>query len=150
MAASTVPLSGHNTLVSVQFTPGGAFTEIAELGDITLPGFSRNEFDVTTQNRNIDKYLLGVLRRDSVMWPMNFIPDDPTHGVLGLMKLMKDNTFTGFKITIPTSTGSSVWIGSGQVRTMNNLKAPVDGKMTADVNVRLSDIMSIDGVVFGL
>lgn len=150
-ASTTVPISGHGTIVAVQFTPGGAFTDIAELGDITLPSFMRNEFDATTQNRNIDKYLLGVMRRDPITFPMNFIPNETTHSAAaGLLNLMRNNTLTGFQITIPLApSGTSVWVGSGQVKNFNNMKAPVDGKLSADVQIRLSDVMIIDGVVFG-
>lgn len=141
--------SGHGTLVSVQLTPGGAFTDIAEQGDITAPTLERNEFDATTQNEEIDSYVLGVARRGLFNIALNFIPDDATQDHLtGMQKLFFDNTITGFKITFPQITPALEWIMSGQVKAFN-IGAPVDGKLTADCSIRLSGLMSIGGVVIG-
>lgn len=141
--------SGHGTLIAVQLTPGGAFTDIAEMGDVTPPGLERNEFDATTQNEDIDAYVLGVLRRGLFSVPLNFIPDDNTHDHLtGMQKLLFDNTMTGFRVTFPQVTPNIVWIMSGQVKQFN-ITAPVDGKLAADCAIRLSGLMSIGGVVIG-
>lgn len=141
--------SGHGTMIAVQLTPGGAFTDIAEMGDVTPPPLERNEFDATTQNEDIDAYVLGVLRRGLFSVPLNFIPDNNTHDHLtGMQKLLFDNTMTGFRVTFPQVSPSVVWIMSGQVKNFN-VTAPVDGKLAADVSIRLSGLMSIGGVVIG-
>jgi len=141
--------SGHGTLIAVQLTPGGAFTTIAELGDIGLPELSRNEFDATTQNEDIDAYVLGVLRRGSWTVGVNWIPDDSTHDHLtGVYKLMIDNTMTGWKVTLPQVTPAIEWIMSGQVQSLKP-NAPVDGKLSSDMAIRLSGLMSIGGVTIG-
>jgi len=147
----TLGLSSHGTLVHVQLTPGGAFTPIAELGDITPPSLSRNEFDATTQEKDIDAYVLGVVRRGAFTVPINFLPTNNTHDHLtGVMKLLKDNTVTGFKITFPGAlTPSMDWIMSGQVQSFVP-KAPVDGKLAADITLRFSGLMTIGGAVFGV
>lgn len=143
---STNALSGHGTLIAFQPTPGGDFTTIAELGDITAPGLSRNEFDATTQNEDIDSYVLGVLRREPVTISMNFIPTNTTMDhVTGLQKLIIDNTMTGFRFTYPDATAI---IASGQVSAFKT-NAPVDGKLSADVTVRFSGVMTIGGVTIG-
>lgn len=142
----TLAISSHGTLVAVQQTPGGAWTDIAELGDVTPPEMSRNEFDATTQNINIDAYVLGVLRRGALPLSLNFLPTNATHDHLtGLYKLLIDNTVTGWKVTLPSAV---VWIASGQVKSIAP-KAPVDGKLAADVTIRLSGLMSIGGVSVG-
>lgn len=139
-------LSGHGTIVAVQLTPGGAFTDIAELGDITPPETSRNEFDSTTQNENIDSFILGVLRRSALTFPLNFIPSNNTHDhVTGLYKLQADNVMTGWRNTYPDGTE---WIMSGQVQALKPA-APVDGKLAMDVTIRMSGVMTIDGAVIG-
>lgn len=139
-------MSGHGTLIDVQLTPGGAYTEIAELRDITPPGLSRNEFDATTQNEDIDSYALGVLRREAVTVAVNFIPSNNTHDHLtGMQKLLIDNTRTGFKFTYPDGTE---WICSGQVSGFKPT-APVDGLMSAEMTLRFSGPMSIDGAIIG-
>lgn len=139
-------LSGHGTIVAVQLVPGGAFTDIAELGDISTPGLSRNEFDATTQNEEIDSYILGVLRRGALTFPVNFIPTNNTHDHLtGLIKLHADNVMTGWRQTFPDGTE---WIMSGQVQALGSA-APVDGKLSMDVTIRMSGVMTIGGVTFG-
>lgn len=142
----TIGISSHGTLVAVELTPGGAATTIAELGDITPPEMSRNEFDATVQNRNIDDYVLGVLRRGSFSVPLNFLPTNNTHDHLtGLYKLLIDNTITGFLVTFPTGI---VWVMSGQVQAIKPA-APVDGILKADVTLRFSGLMSIGGIAIG-
>lgn len=141
--------SGHGTMIAVQLTPGGAFSDIAEMGDVTPPSLERNEFDATTQNEDIDAYVLGVLRRGLFTVPLNFIPDEGTHDHLtGVQKLLIDNTMTGWRVTFPQVTPSVVWIMSGQVKSFVPT-APVDGKLAADVSIRLSGQMSIGGVTIG-
>ena len=145
--------SGHGTLVAVQLTPGGEFTDIAEQGDQNLPEFSRNEFDATVQNENIDSYILGVQRRGSWSIPLNWIPDHNTHDhITGVYALHFGTngqaTMTGFRVTFPQVTPPVVWIMSGQIQSLKPL-APVDGKLSSDMAIRLSGLMSINGVVIG-
>jgi hypothetical protein len=136
----TTPLSSHGTILSFQPTPGGAFSDVAELGDLTLPGFMRNVFDATVQNRTIDSKVLGVIRRKTFTFPVNYIPQETTHNETnGLLKLFKDNTITGFKVTFPDSPPTA-WIMSGQVSGFDP-KAPVDGKLAADVTLEFSGAM---------
>lgn len=143
----TLAISSHKTLVYVQLTPGGAFVEIAELGDVEYPELSRNSFDATVQNRNIDDRVLGVPRRGPMTIPLNFLPSDNTQDHLtGLQKLFWDNTITGWKIAPPNAL--PVWIMSGQVQNLKP-KAPVDGKLALDVSIEFSGLMSIGGVSFG-
>lgn len=147
----TLAVSAHGTIVAVQLTPGSAFTDIAELGDITPPGLTRNEFDATTQEKDIDAYALGVLRRGAFTVPINWLPTNNTHDHLtGVLKLLKDNTVTGWRVRFPTAAGGSAvdWIMSGQVQGMVP-KAPVDGKLSADITLRFSGLMTIGGVQFG-
>lgn len=142
----TIAISAHGTLFARQATPGGAFTTIAELQDIVPPELSRNEFDATTQNINIDTYVLGVLRRSPMQMQLNFLPTDGTHDHLtGLYKAIIDNQITGYKVTFPDATE---WVMSGQVQAIKPT-APVDGKLSADVTFRFSGVMIIGGVTIG-
>jgi len=145
----TLARPSHGTIVAVQLTPGGSFTDIAELGDLQLPEFSRNEFDASTQNRNIDDYVLGMMRRGAFALPLNWLPGNNTHDHLtGLLYLMLNNTITGFKITVPAISGGDagvIMILSGQVKNFKP-KAPVDGKLASEVTLRFSGAMSIGGV----
>lgn len=148
----TIGRSAHGTLVEVQQTPGGAFTVIAELGDLTLPELSRNEFDATVQNRKTDDWVLsGIMRRSPLTVPLNFLPSNATHDHLtGLYKHMIDNTITGYRITVPPegTDDGIVWVMSGQVQAIRPT-APVDGKLAADVTFRFSGLMYVGGVLIG-
>lgn len=143
----TTPISAHATLVAraPNATPG-VFTTIAELGDIGVPELSRNEFDSSVHNRNIDDYVLGMLRRGTMTIPLNFIPTDGTHDHLtGLYKAIITNSIDGYRMAFPDNT---TWIMSGQVQSIKP-NAPVDGKLSADVTIRFSGYMSIGGVLIG-
>lgn len=147
----TLPLSGHGAHIyrAPSATPT-TFTEISEMGDIQLPGLDHNEFDSTSHNRNIDAYVMGVLRRDLFTIKMNFLPTDPTHDHLtGLIKASITNPVPtdGFKIVFPDLV--TTWVASGQVKSVNNIVLPVDGLSTADVGIRFSGQMTINGVVIG-
>lgn len=136
----TLAISGHGTKVAVQLTPGSAWTDIAEQGDVTPPELSRNEFDATTQEKDIDAYVLGVFRRGAMTHSLNFLPDNNTQDHLtGLFFLAKNNTVTGYRITYPDTTQ---WIMSGQVQALKP-KAPVDGKLALDLTLRFSGFMQI-------
>lgn len=145
----TLAVSAHGTLVAYQATPGSAFTDIAELGDIKPPALTRNEFDATTQEKDIDSYVLGVARRGQFTVPLNFLPTNGTHDHLtGIQSLFFANTVTGFRITFPAIAGSVQWVMSGQVQGIDP-NAPVDGKLSANMTLRFSGKMTIGGVVIG-
>jgi hypothetical protein len=134
-----MPLSGHGALVQrAPIATPATFTTIAELGDITLPGLDHNAF------------VLGVLRRDLFTIRLNFLPSDPTHDHLtGLIKATTTNPvpMDGFKIIFPDLVNT--WVASGQVKSVNNITLPVDGLSTADVGIRFSGRMVINGVLIG-
>jgi len=137
-------LSAHGTKIAVQLTPGGAFTDIAEQGDITPPALTRNEFEALTQLEDIDSYVLGVLRRSTVTIGMNFIPTNNTHDhQTGLYYLMIHNTMTGYRFTYPDGT---LWIASGQISNLQPA-APVDGKLALNVTLRFSGPQKINTTV---
>lgn len=147
----TIPLSGHGAKVyrAPQATPG-TFTEIAESNDLQLPGLDHNEFSADAHNRNIDAYVMGILRRDLFTLKLNFLPSNPTHDHLtGLIKACITNPVPTdtFKMEFPD--GVNIWIASGQVKSVNNITLPVDGLSTADVGIRFSGLMSINGVIIG-
>jgi hypothetical protein len=147
-----MPLSGHGAhIYRAPIATPTTFTEIAEVGDITMPGFDHNEFDALDHNKNIDAYVLGVLRRDLFTIKMNFLPSDGTHDHLtGLIKAATTNPVPvdGFRMVFPDLVNT--WTASGQVKSVNNIVLPVDGLSTADVSIRFSGRMVINNVLIGL
>lgn len=145
-----IGISAHGTIIAraPQATPT-TFTDIGELGDLTPPSFSRNPIETTTHNDDIDQFVLGVLRRGEVTFPINFIASGAiggTHNHLtGLYQSIIDHSVDGWRITFPDG---DVWVFSGGVSNVGK-KAPVDGALTADVTIRPSGKMTIGGVVIG-
>lgn len=147
----TTPLSGHGAIVSraPSATPS-TFTSIAEVGDITLPGIDHNEFSADAHDENIDKYVMGMPRRDLVTLRLNFLPSNGTHDHLtGLLKaaITNPSPLDGFRFTFPDLV--NVWTASGYVKSVNNITLPVDGLSTADVAIRLTGRMVVNGVLVG-
>lgn len=138
-------ISAHGTVLSFEATPGGGFTEVGELGDITDPGTMRNEFDVTTHNLDIDNWILGVLRRDpltvTVFWNG---PTAPNHDELRQAQI--ENRFVGFSMDFPDG---DAWVGSGFVRQVTR-NQPVDGPQSAQVTIRLSGPFFLNGTLVGV
>lgn len=142
-------ISSHGTIIS--FAPAatpGSYTEIAELGDITEPGFNRNEFDITSHNRDIDTYVFGVLRRDPLSFPM-FFNKAISSQLLLRTAMLDSNPVTqmsnGFKMETPDG---DVFIFSGGVKEMKGT-APVDGVRTANVVLRATGEFILNGVQYG-
>ncbi len=144
----TVAQSSHGWLIARALAASPTvFTTIAELKDITLPGMMRNEFDATTQNINIDGYVMGVLRREATTVAINFIPGDATHDhITGLQNAIINNTLDGYKFTSPS--GDTIYIHSGYVKAVK-ATAPVDGILGANVELRFTGKFLINGVVVG-
>lgn len=147
-----MPLSGHGAkILRAPIATPSTFTEIAEVGDITLPGLDHNEFDALIHNVNIDQYVMGVLRRDLFTIRMNFLPSDGSQDHLtGLIKAAITNPvpIDGFRIIFPDLVNT--WTASGQVKNVNNITLPVDGLSTADVGIRFSGRMVINNTLIGL
>jgi Lambda phage tail tube protein, TTP len=140
-------ISAHGTIIARQpFASPGVFTDIGELGDMTPPALSRNSFDVTTHNDDIDAYVQGVLRRSEVTFPVNFLFDNPTHDHLtGLYYSLITHAKDGWQIEFPDT---FEMIFSGGVSNIAH-KAPVDGAQTADINIRPTGLMWIGGTLVG-
>jgi hypothetical protein len=133
---STHALSSHSTQIlrAPAATPS-TYAVIAEVGDITPPGLERNEFDATAQQEDIDSYALGVLRRITLVFEMNFIPSDASQNhISGLHRSMIDGDMDNWEVAFPDGTA---WIGAGQISRLES-KAPNDGKLSLDVTIRFS------------
>jgi len=140
----TIAISSHGTLIAraPSATPT-TFSTIGELGDIQMPGLMRNEFDATPQNRDIDSYVTGVLRRQQTTFPIFYHKDNTTH--LGLYDAIIDNSYDGYRFTSPDG---QVLIMSGFVQSIVPA-APVDGLQVANVTLRFSGPFVFNGEVIG-
>ncbi len=139
-------ISSHGTVIARKGTGDPAFVDIGEIGDITMPGLSRNEFETTSHNQDIDSYVLGVLRREPVVFPIFFNKNDATHNATaGLQAAIIANDVDAYRITQPDG---QIWIFSGGVQAMTQA-APVDGVQTANVTIRPTGAFILNGVEVG-
>lgn len=141
----TIGISSHSLIVAraPAATPT-VFTDIAELDQVALPELSRNEFDASVQNRLLDSYVLGMLRRKPVQIGLNFLPANATHDqAAGLYSAIINNTFDGYKFYDPNGVlNGLLWIASGQVQAVVP-KTPTDGKLMVTATIRFSGQMLI-------
>lgn len=143
-------ISAHGTIIS--FLPigsgAGDWIEIAELGDIGGLGFTRNEFDITSHNRNIDTWIMGVLRRQPLTFPMFFNRAIASQMLLQQAMLDNDpNTNMAYGFRVQSPDGGDL-IFSGGVREMTET-APVDGAKTANTTIRPTGEFWLDGELYG-
>lgn len=146
-------VAGHGATIDVELDPvstPGVFTEIPELNaDINWPNFSVPETNVTAHNDDIDSWIQGVLMRDQLTFGVNYIAGNNIHETL------RDSPLTrlkrGFRLRGPGgSAGVDEVIASGFVQTFGPITHPVrEGARTAQVAVRLSGPMIVDGVAYG-
>ena len=133
-------ISAHGTLVARQVAGTGAFTDVAELRDITPPALTRNQIETTNQNDDDDSYVVGIRRRGDLTFNLGFLPSGAAHGISsGLMKSWEDGQLDGWRVTFPDG---GVWIFSGYITNIAPT-APVDDGLTADVSIRPTNAMSI-------
>lgn len=139
-------ISSHGTVIARKGEGDPDFINIGEIGDITMPGLSRNEFETTSHNQDIDSYVLGVLRREPVVFPIFFNKNDDTHDAqTGLQAAIIANSVDAYRITQPDG---QVWIFSGGVQAMTQA-APVDGVQTANVTIRPTGAFLLNGELVG-
>lgn len=137
---SSSALSAHGTLVARQPGGTGAFTDIAELRNITPPALTRKPIETTNQNSVDDSFVVGLMRRGELSFEIGWLPSGSTHGFAsgGLVYAFKNGTLDGYRITYPDN---STWIFSGYVVGIAP-SAPVDDGLTANVTIRPSGTMA--------
>lgn len=151
-------ISAHGTTIKVRPSiadPSGSLLwaagdqiEILELGDISMPGLTKNEFDVTPHNRNIDSYIFGIQRRDAVTFPLFFNRAILSHKMLRAMEANNDPTTNIANQFIVESPDGEVWLFSGGVKDMKET-APVDGVKHVTTTLRMTGPFYLNGVLYG-
>jgi hypothetical protein len=136
--------SSHGTLIAHQpaATPG-VFTTVAEIGDIDNLGTMRNSFDVSVHNEDIDTHVIGVLRRDPVSFPMNYVAANAGH--IAMRTSHYAGTVDGWRVTWPDD---DYMIFSGAITNMSK-PAPVDGALRQTITIRPSGLFIYNGAVIG-
>lgn len=137
-------ISGHGVALEWQSTPGGAWTPIAEvIGDLQFPLYSRKKIDLTTINAEVDRSVTSTtLQRADLSFGLNFVRNEASHNIsTGLLRAVSLGFQTGFRVRYPDG---SVWSMEGRVLRFK-MNAPIDGALTAEVNITPNDSMTIGG-----
>lgn len=150
--------AGHGVEIALElgtspaYTPvGGSFTVIGEvIGDVAWPGLTAPEFEVTAHNDDIDFWKSGVLRREPLTFTVQYVDDDTVHEGLVNIVAIQPQPHRGFRLRGPGGSASNdEWIASGFIQSLGPITHPLgSGARTAQVTVRLSGPMRIDGVAY--
>lgn len=115
-------------------------TTIAEVTDITPPGFSRDTFELTHhQSPNMWREFGKSLKDGGeVSFSINYIPTNSTHNAAtGLLGDFANNSTTDTWAIVFPDTGGTTWSFPGIVTDFSP-SAPIDDKLAADVTLKIS------------
>jgi len=125
----------------LQMGDGGApeaFTTIAEVGDIAGPAVSRDTEEVTNHSSpdGYEEFINTIKRSGEVSFPINFIPDNPTHDqATGLLGVLDTGVLKNWRLLL--STTGRRWQFAALVTNFEGA-SPVVGKQSADVTLKIS------------
>jgi hypothetical protein len=131
--------AAYGTLLKLGSGSGTAitYTTIAEVGDIAGPSMSVTTIDMTNHSSPGARmeFIPSLIDSGTIGFPINFIPTDATHDAdTGIQKLMNDRAVGHFQMLFPDS--STVTFSA--MVTKFDIKAPVAGKLSADVELKIS------------
>ena len=116
-----------------------AFTTIGELGDIAGPALATDTEDATvhTSPGGYEEVVATIKRTGEITFPVHYVPTDATHNpTTGLLAAWAAKTLKHWKLIFPNA-GVTTWTFSAYV-TGFAPKAPVAGKLTADVSLKIT------------
>ncbi len=144
---TTGGMAAFGTLVKIGDGGGPeSFTTIAELVDITGPGFKMNTADLTNHSSTgAWKELVGtILEGGQLKLVLNFIPTAPTHSQsTGLIRDFKNKTKRNFQLVFPDG-GATTWTLPCLITALD-FKAPVKDKLSADVTLEVAGAPTLAG-----
>src|SRR5512139_2097300 len=131
--------AAYGTLLKIGNGAGTAetFATIAEVGDIDGPSMSVDTIDMTNHSSPDARkeFLMSLIDSGEISFPINFIPTDPTHDdTTGIQKIMNDRAIWNWQMLFPDT--STVTFAAAV--TAFGIKAPVAGKLSADVTLKIS------------
>jgi hypothetical protein len=144
----TNALNSFGTLLKIGdgATPTENFTTIAELLDIDGVTLKANTEDATNHSSpgGFEEKIPTTLAAGPIKFGINFIPTGATHSYsTGLIKDFKNKTKRNFQLVFPDS-GATTWNFAAYVTSVD-IKAPVKGKLTADVTLDITGQPTLAG-----
>lgn len=154
----TQGLSAHGTIIRIRPSindptgaarwTAGTLYRIPGLGDISGVGTTRNDFDITPHDKNIDQWIFGVARRDVISFPLFYNKANAEHAMLRALQANNDVTTQMANEIQVESPDGDLLIFSGGVKNMP-IDYPVDGPQTANVEIRPTGNYVLNGVEYG-
>lgn len=130
---ASAAISAFGTQIQVNDgTP--TYTTIAEVLDITGPGFTAETADVTNHSSPgaWREMIPTMLAQGTVSFDVNYVPTHPSHnGSTGLISLLTGRTKRNYKIIWP-NVGATTWTMDGYITSFSP-SAPVNGQLRASV-----------------
>jgi len=123
-----------------------AFTELANVTNISGPGLALDTEDVTTHDQAsaFEEVVATILRTGEITLDIVYDPDDGTHDAsTGVLNDYQDKTLRNFQIRFPT-TGKVQWSFAAYVTGFQE-GAPVGGALTASLSLKISGVPTLDG-----
>lgn len=142
-------VAGFGTLIQMGdgADPGPeVFTTIAEVQDIGGPGMETGTIDVTHQTSPgaVREFIAGLMDGGEVTFSVNWLPGDATHDAsTGLIAAQLARAIKSFKIVWAQFTPDELCLFDGLV-TRVSPTSPVDGKLSADVTIKVSGLPSFE------
>lgn len=132
-------IAAYGTLLKLGTTntTAASFTTIAEVGDIDGPSDSVDTIEVTNHSSAgaRKEFIAGLIDSGEVSFPINWIPSDATHDeTTGLEKVKNDREMRKYQIIFPDATQMEF----SALCTKFARKAPVAGKLSADITLKVS------------
>jgi hypothetical protein len=119
------------------------FATVVNVGDIDGPDMSLDT-EETTNHGSVDgwgEFIGTILNGGEVGFPINYIPGDPTHDMnTGLQADMINRTVRNYQLVYPDPGGNGYQFAA--LVTGFKPGAPVKGKLTADVKLKISGPVS--------
>lgn len=119
------------------------FATIAEVGDIEGPDMQLATEDVTHHGSTggWDEVIGTILSGGEVSFPVNFLPSDATQDASsGLQADMRNRTKRNFQLVYPDPGGNGFAFAA--LVTGFKPKAPVKGKLSADVKLKITGVVT--------
>lgn len=115
-------------------------TTVAEVNDISGPGLSRDNIEVTHhQSANRwREFIKGLKDGGEVTFSVNYIPTNATHNVAAGMlgDFSNETTVDTWSLVFP-DTGATTWSFPGFITSWEPAE-PIDDKLSADVTIKVS------------
>lgn len=139
-------VSGYGTLIKIGdgATPGPeVFTTVAEVKDITGPGFEAGTLEVTNQSSPgaVREFIIGLLDAGEVTFDLNFLPGHATQDEsTGLLGAYLSRAKKNYQLIFPVT--PSWQINYAALVTGFEPSAPVDDPLTASVTQKVTGLPS--------